>query len=86
MTGISQILFVDHSISNENGTIPATVTGLAKDLLCSNGNILNGLDFPMWNDVQWSCRQYATDMVAWNFLLGKVNGAPENAPYPTGHM
>lgn len=86
MTSNSQMLYTDHSLTDRSGSIPATVRGWAKNLLDPDGNILNGLDFPMWKDAQWGRRPYATDMVAWEFLLGKAHGGAANTPYPTGHM
>jgi len=71
------------------GSIPDTVTGLAKDLLenaTPQGKIVNGLDFPMWKDTQWDRRAYATDMVAWDHLLGSPHCGTITTPYPTGHM
>jgi hypothetical protein len=81
--------YQDHSIRHSSGFIPATVTGQAKDLLnhaASRGKILNGLDFPMWKDSQWEHSPYATDMVAWDVLLGNAHCSSPNTPYPTGHM
>lgn len=83
------MFYLDHSIRGSTGSIPVTVTGTAKDLLdhaMSNGKILNGLDFPMWKDLQWDRSLYATDMVAWDFLLGNPHCGVTNTPYPTGHV
>lgn len=85
MTSNSQTLYVDHSLA-DGDCVPATVKGLAKDLLDPDGNILNALDLPMWKDSGWGRRSYATDMVAWDFLLGKTYGGAANMPYPTGDM
>jgi len=52
----------------------------------SGGKILNGLDFPMWKDSQWDRSSYATDMVAWDFLLGNPHCSAANTSYPTGHV
>src|SRR5882762_3884122 len=83
------MLYVDHSIRGSNGSVPVTVTGQAKDLLeqaTTGGKILNGLDFPMWKDSQWDHSSYATDMVAWDFLLGNPHCGAGTTPYPTGHV
>ena len=40
----------------------------------------------MWKDPQWHRSSYATDMVAWNFLLGKPFGGGVDTAYPTGHV
>lgn len=72
-----------------NNSIPVTLTGKAKDLLdhaTLGGKILNGLNFPMWKDPQWHRSPYATDMVAWDFLLGKPYGSDADTAYPTGHV
>jgi hypothetical protein len=50
------------------------------------GKIVNGLDFPMWKDSQWDRRAYATDMVAWDYLLGSAHCGTITMPYPIGHM
>jgi hypothetical protein len=52
----------------------------------SGRKIINGLDFPMWKDLQWDRSSYATDMVAWDFLLGDPYCGAANTPYPTGHV
>jgi hypothetical protein len=85
---ITDVLHLDHSM-RRGGSIPDTVTGLAKDLLenaTPQGKIVNGLDFPMWKDTQWDRRAYATDMVAWDHLLGSPHCGTITTPYPTGHM
>ncbi len=72
-----------------DNSVPVTLTGKAKDLLdhvTLGGKILNGLDFPMWKDPQWHRSPYATDMVAWDFLLGKPYGGDADTAYPTGHV
>src|ERR1700682_6044106 len=40
----------------------------------------------MWKDPQGHHSSYATDMVAWNFLLGKPFGGGVDTAYPTGHV
>ncbi len=40
----------------------------------------------MWKDPQWHHSPYATDMVAWDFLLGNPYGGDANTPYPTRHV
>jgi hypothetical protein len=83
------VLHVDHSMRRVGGSIPATDTGVAKNLLenaIPQGKILNGLDFPMWKDSQWDRRAYATDMVAWDYLLGSPHCGTITTPYPTGDM
>jgi hypothetical protein len=49
-----------------------------------NGKILNGLDFPMWNDSPKDRSAYAVDVVAFDYVRGKPNCG--NPAYPTGHM
>jgi hypothetical protein len=80
---------IDHSVRTSEGLVPATVNGHGKDLLkhgTSGGKILNGLDFPMWKDSEWDRSRYATDMVAWDVLLGQPHCANPNTPYPTPHV
>lgn len=69
--------------------MPITVNGLAKDFLenaSSQRKILNCLDFPMWKDSQWDRRVYATDMVAWDYLLGSTYCGTITSSYPTAHV
>jgi hypothetical protein len=72
--------------------MPATVTGRMRDLLenaASQGKqekILNGLDFPMWKDAQWDRHAYATDMVAWEYVLGRPYCGQATSSYPLGHV
>jgi len=40
----------------------------------------------MWKDSQWDRSSYATDMVAWDFLLGSPHCSAANTSYPTGHV
>jgi hypothetical protein len=86
----SLLPYTDHSIRSRVGnSIPATVTGFARDLLDNArplGKILNGLDFPMWKDSQWDRSSYATDMVAWDYLHGDPHCGTATTPYPTGHV
>lgn len=69
---------------------PSTVSGLVSDLLDNahdpNGKILNGLDFPMWDDSPKQRSAYATDVVAWDYLRGKPYCGNYTTSYPTGHM
>jgi hypothetical protein len=68
--------------------MPVTVNGVMNDLLenaTSQGKILNGLDFPMWKDSQWDRRAYATDLVAWDNLVGSPHSGSITTSYPTGH-
>lgn len=69
--------------------MPVTVNGLMTDLLenaTSQGKILNALDFPMWKDSHWDRRAYATDLVAWDNLVGSPHCGSITTSYPTGHM
>lgn len=69
--------------------MPVTVNGLMTHLLenaTSQGKILNGLDFPMWKDAQWDRRAYASDLVAWDNLVGSPHSGSITTSYPTGDM
>jgi hypothetical protein len=82
-------MYIDHSLRSSGGFIPATLNGHASDILSNatpRGKIVNGLDFPMWQDAQWERRSYATDMVAWDFLHGEPYCGTATTPYPTGHV
>lgn len=78
--------FIDYSISSEG---PVTKKGVSRDILANaipEGKILNGLDFPMWKDAEWERSFYATDMLAWDHLRGRLHCAGPTTPYPTEHM
>ena len=49
-----------------------------------DGKILNGLDFPMWDDSPRDRSSTAVDVVAFDYMRGKPHCG--GLPYPTGHM
>jgi len=69
---------------------PSTVSGLVSDILDNahrpDGKILNGLDFPIWDDSPKERSTYSTDVVAWDYIRGKPYCGNYKAPYPTAHM
>jgi hypothetical protein len=40
----------------------------------------------MWKDLQWDRCSYATDLVAWDYLLGNPHCPTSNTSFPTGHV
>ena len=66
------------------------MSGLFRDILDNawnpDGKILNGLDFPKWDENPKDCSAYATDVVAWDYVRGKPHCGNFTIPYPTAHM
>jgi hypothetical protein len=67
---------------------PETTSGLVSDLLenaqNSDGKILNGLEFPMWDDSPKDRSAYAVDVVAFDYVRGKPHCG--TLTYPIGDM
>jgi hypothetical protein len=68
-------------------SVPETVSGLVSDILdnaTADGKILNGLDFPLWNESSAEQGDFAVDVVAFDYVRGKPHAG--NLSYPTGDM